>query len=85
MAGWRRLAPAYTLFAVVSVLIPLCFPTRLHPLYSFPRFTVVIFPLFMALAYATRKRPVLAWVLIACSFVGMMWLTRTFVLGIPSV
>lgn len=85
VAGWRRLAPAYTVFAIASLLVPLCFPTRLHPLYSFPRFTMVIFPLFMALAYATRKRPVLAWVLIACSFMGMLWLTRNFALGIPSV
>jgi hypothetical protein len=37
------------------------------------------------LGLATRKRPLLAWTLIACSFVGMLWLTRTFALGIPSI
>ena len=85
VVGWRRLPPPYTVFAVLSVLVPLVFPSRLHPLYSFPRFTLVIFPLFMVLGLATRKRPRLAWALIACSLVGMLWLTRTFALDIPSV
>jgi hypothetical protein len=39
----------------------------------------------MVLGSATRKRPRLAWALIACSFVGMLWLTRTFALDIPSI
>ena len=85
VAGWRRLAAPYTVFAVASVLVPLSFPAKLHALYSFPRFTLVIFPLFMVLGLASRKRPLLAWTLIACSFVGMLWLTRTFALGIPSI
>jgi hypothetical protein len=82
---WRRLPPAYTAFAVVSVLMPLAFPARLHALYSFHRFTLVIFPLFMALAAVMRRRPRLAWVLAACSFVLMLWLCRAFARDIPSV
>jgi Dolichyl-phosphate-mannose-protein mannosyltransferase len=82
---WRRLPWGYTVLAGASVLVPLLFPTRLHPLYSFPRFTLVIFPLFMALGVVLRKRPVLAWVLIAVSFVGMLWLTRLFALDLPAI
>ena len=82
---WRRLPWGYTAFAGASVLVPLLYPARLHPLYSFPRFTLVIFPLFMALGFVLRKRPVLAWVLIAVSFVGMLWLTRLFALDLPVI
>lgn len=85
VGSWRRLAPELTVYAAGSVLVPLLFPSSLRPLYSFPRLILVAFPLFMVLALATRKRPLLAWILLACSFAGMLWLTRTFVLGIPSI
>jgi hypothetical protein len=85
VGGWRRLAREYTVYAIGSVLVPLLFPSTVRPLYSFPRLIVVAFPLFMVLGLATSKRPVLAWVLIACSFGGMLWLTRVFVLGLPVV
>ena len=85
VGGWRRLAPEYTIYAIGSVLVPLLYPSTVRPLYSFPRLVLVAFPLFMVLGLATRKRPVLAWILIACSFIGMLWLTRVFVLGLPVI
>ncbi len=84
-AGWRRLPPAYTVFTVGSVLVPLLFPSDQRALYSFPRLVGVVFPLFMVLGLLTRRRPVLAWTLIACSFVGLLWVTRLFALDLSAV
>ena len=84
-AAWRRLPPAYTVFAVASVLVPLLFPSSQRALYSFPRFAGVIFPLFMVLGLGTRRRPVLAWILVGCSFVGLLWVTRLFALDLPAL
>ena len=47
---WRTLGTAYGLFAVVSLAIPLAEPWNVFPLFSLPRFGLVIFPFFMALA-----------------------------------
>jgi len=52
---WRRLGPAYGVFAAVSVLLPLSFPADDFPLLSFPRFGVVIFPFFLVLANLGRR------------------------------
>ena len=52
---WRRLGPAYGVFAAVSVLLPLSFPASDFPLLSFPRFGVVIFPFFVVLAGLGRR------------------------------
>ena len=49
VACWRRLPSAYTVFAVVSLLLPLSYPTHGTPLLSFPRFLLVDFPVFVAL------------------------------------
>jgi hypothetical protein len=67
------------------MLVPLLFPSSRRALYSFPRFVGVIFPLFMVLGLLTRRRPVLAWVLIGCSFVGLLWVTRLFALDLPAL
>jgi hypothetical protein len=55
----RRLPPAYGVFAVCGVLLPLLNPSRVLPLYSIPRFLVVLFPMFAALALPLSTRPVL--------------------------
>jgi hypothetical protein len=55
----RRLPPSYAAFAVVGVLLPLLSPSRVLPLYSMPRFLLVLFPLFVALAIPLQKRPLL--------------------------
>ena len=59
---WRRLRAAYTLYAAAALLFPLLYPTTVRPLSSLPRFLVVVFPLFIALAAALAARPVRRWV-----------------------
>jgi hypothetical protein len=55
----RRLRPSFGVFALAGVVLPLMTPSRLQPLQSMPRFLVVLFPLFAALALLVRKRPLL--------------------------
>ena len=64
---WRRFGAAYGLFAVVSLLIPLSYPSSRWPLLSLPRFGLVIFPFFLALATLTTGRPRLHTAVVACS------------------
>jgi hypothetical protein len=65
---WRRLGAAYGLFAAVGLALPLAEPWNVFPLFSLPRFGLVIFPFFMALGALTRNRRAYAAVL-ACSAV----------------
>ena len=83
--GWRRLPPAFTLFALLSVLFPLLFPSQLYPLWSVPRFVMVIFPLFISWGIVLKSRPVWRWSLIGLSFVVMLWLTGAFAIGTNAV
>ncbi|MDQ3778788.1 MAG: hypothetical protein M3310_08025, partial [Actinomycetota bacterium] len=53
--AWRRLGAEYGIFAALSLLIALSVPSERWPLLSVPRFGVVLFPLFLALAYAGRS------------------------------
>jgi hypothetical protein len=55
---WRRFGAALGLFAAVSLAIPLSQPSTKWPLLSLPRFGLVVFPFFLALAYLGRR----AWV-----------------------
>jgi Mannosyltransferase (PIG-V) len=64
---WRRFGAAYGLFATVSLLIPLSYPSSRWPLLSLPRFGLVIFPFFLALAALTTGRPRLHTAVLACS------------------
>jgi len=54
VVAWRRLGAPYGLFVLGSLLIPLTFPARGYPLLSMPRFTLVLFPAFIAAATLTR-------------------------------
>jgi hypothetical protein len=47
---WRRFGAVYGVFATVSLLLPLSTPVRDYPLLSLPRFGLVVFPFFLALA-----------------------------------
>jgi hypothetical protein len=67
VVAWRRFGAAYGLFAAVSLAIPLSYPSSRWPLLSLPRFGLVIFPLFLALAVLTTGRPRLHTTVIACS------------------
>jgi hypothetical protein len=77
-AGIRRLPVAYTGYAVVSLLFYLSFPIRVAPLLSLPRFLVVVFPLFVALAAATERRRRLQAVIIVVLVLGLVLLTARF-------
>ena len=55
MVVWRRFGAPYGLFCAVSLAIPLSVPTERWPLLSLPRFGLVIFPFFLALAAIARK------------------------------
>jgi hypothetical protein len=57
VVAWRRFGTPYGLFAAVSLAIPLSYPSSRWPLLSLPRFGLVIFPFFLALAALTAGRP----------------------------
>lgn len=78
VAGIRRLPVAYTAYAVVSVLFLLSFPARVAPLLSLPRFVVVVFPLFVALAAVSERRRWLQAAIIAVFVLGLVLLTARF-------
>ena len=63
---WRRLGAAYGIFAALSLALPLSEPWNVFPLFSLPRFGLVIFPFFMALG-ALARSPRRYAVLIVCS------------------
>ena len=67
VVAWRRFGAAYGLFAVVSLAIPLSYPSSRWPLLSLPRFGLVIFPLFLALAFLTTDRPRVHQAVVGCS------------------
>jgi 4-amino-4-deoxy-L-arabinose transferase-like glycosyltransferase len=69
VVAWRRFGAPYGLFAAVSLVIPLSYPSSRWPLLSLPRFGLVIFPFFLALAALTRGRPRAHTAVVACSAV----------------
>jgi hypothetical protein len=78
-AGWllwfgrRRLPLAYTAFAALSLAMTVSVPARGEPLKSLPRFTLVIFPLWIALGlWATEKAKVRT-VLCVCAPLVVIW------------
>ncbi len=50
VVAWRRFGAGYGLFALVSLAIPLSFPSERWPLLSMSRFGLVLFPLLLVLA-----------------------------------
>ena len=54
--AWRRFGAPYGLFCAISLAIPLSAPSARWPLLSLPRFGLVLFPCFLALA-ALGGRP----------------------------
>jgi 4-amino-4-deoxy-L-arabinose transferase-like glycosyltransferase len=73
VVAWRRFGAPYGLFAAVSLAIPLSYPSSRWPLLSLPRFGLVIFPFFLALAALTEGRPRAHAAVAACSafFLGI--------------
>jgi hypothetical protein len=76
--GWRRLPPAYTAWAVLGIALPLFYPTLMRPLYSFHRFALLIFPLFIVEALVTKNVRWLRWTFLAVSAAGLLLFTFAF-------
>ena len=56
---WKRLPAAYTAYAAISLAMAVSVPAHNEPLKSLPRFMLVMFPLWIALAlWATENRRV---------------------------
>lgn len=53
---WKRLPHAYTAFAAISLAMAVSVPTANDPLKSLPRFTLLMFPLWIALAMWVSER-----------------------------
>lgn len=56
--SWRRVPLAYFLYAVVALAQSLAYPSSVEPLASFPRYMLVIFPLFMGWAAKLSDKPI---------------------------
>jgi hypothetical protein len=78
--GARRLPPAYSWFALAALAYPLFFPSRYVPLMSYPRFTLTVFPLYVALALYTRDRPRAHKVVVALGVLLLVVFTAKFAL-----
>ncbi len=75
VACWRKLPAAYTLYALAALLFPLLYSTEARPLYTLPRFIVVIFPLFIGAAAGLAPHRVWRWVVVA--FLGVLLVVST--------
>ena len=78
----RWLRGSYSIYLWAGILFPLFSATRLNPLLSYPRFLIVLFPAFMALALVGRNRyahQIITWAsllllaLYAIRFVNWYW------------
>ena len=54
--AWTRIGPAYGVYCAASAALALSVPTHTYPLLSLPRFALVVFPVFLALALVARSR-----------------------------
>jgi hypothetical protein len=53
VVAWRRFGPAYGAYSLLALALPLSTPSSRWPLESMPRFCIVVFPAFLALATLT--------------------------------
>ena len=81
---FRRLPVPYGIYCVLALLVPLLQPSRLVPLYSYHRFVLVVFPLFMGLGVVLEKRTKLFWILASLSFALMLYLAIAFTSTSPA-
>ena len=73
VVAWRRFGAPYGLFAALSLAIPLSVPSERWPLLSLPRFGLVVFPFFLALAaLGARPRVHTAVVVTSSIFLGVV-------------
>jgi hypothetical protein len=81
--AWRRLGFAYGAYALSAILLPLAAPSARWPLLSLPRFVLVDFPCFIALALVLdRPRRFIPVVAVSCALLAWMtirWTTWNWV------
>jgi hypothetical protein len=68
VVAWRRFGAPYGLYCAVALALPLSVPSTRWPLLSMPRFGLVLFPCFLALA-AIGRRPRAHTAILVCSSV----------------
>ena len=83
VVAWRRFGAPYGLLCAASLALPLSVPSERWPLLSLPRFGLVVFPFFLALA-SLGGRPRLQTAIVGCSalFLGIaivQWATWQWV------
>lgn len=76
IARWREMARTYLVYAAVTVLVVLSYPLPERPLLSVPRFLIVVFPAFWAMAALVRPRVFV--VAIVTFLVGFVALSAAF-------
>ena len=54
--AWRRLGPAFGLYALATIVVILSVPSTGFPLVSMPRFVLTDFPVLIALAAVVAER-----------------------------
>jgi hypothetical protein len=67
MIAWREFGAPYGLFATLSLALPLSVPSARWPLLSLPRFGLVVFPFFLALAWLGGRRARAHAAIVGCS------------------
>jgi Mannosyltransferase (PIG-V) len=81
--AWQRLGAAYGVMALVAVIAPVGTPAVDQPLLSMPRFTLVAFPIFIALAQVTptprAERAVIGVSAVLLGVATMQWALWQFV------
>ncbi|HEX3032358.1 MAG TPA: hypothetical protein VHS59_08980 [Bacillota bacterium] len=76
----KQLPPVYLLYGFIGILVPLCTPALHSPLLSMPRFVVVLFPVYLALALKVRSSTAHN-VLITVSVTGLIYFNMLFALA----
>jgi Dolichyl-phosphate-mannose-protein mannosyltransferase len=72
IGGLRRLHPAYSLYTLLSLALPLSDPVKLSPLASIPRYAMVAFPLFIWVAQlVVRRRLTVHAVAVSAALLGL--------------
>jgi Mannosyltransferase (PIG-V) len=74
----RMLPPAYGVYVIVALALPLSYPVSSQPLMSLPRFLVVLFPLAIVFASWLTEHPRLRRPALAGSAVLMVFFTAQF-------
>jgi hypothetical protein len=74
----RRLKLPYAVYAIAVLIAPLFSPTPRQPLFSLPRFVLVIFPVFLGLALLTQRLKATRVALLAAFALTLVVLTSVF-------